>query len=93
MFNFNKITTEIIKNIESVGSNNYIHVTPNEIPLNPFKGNWKPKPCVMITKYESSAERIKNFECRFDDIWIVTFPKCGLFNWFLLINFEINFRL
>ena len=31
----------------------------------------------MPGKYKAMAERIYNFEVRPDDIWIVTYPKCG----------------
>lgn len=33
--------------------------------------------CVMPEYYKNIAERIKKFEVRDDDIWIVTYPKCG----------------
>ncbi|XP_067009621.2 luciferin sulfotransferase [Anabrus simplex] len=36
-----------------------------------------PKGCVLPTPYADWAERIKKFEVREDDVWIVTFPKCG----------------
>ena len=31
----------------------------------------------MPAQYRDIAEKIYNFEIRPDDIWIVTFPKCG----------------
>ena len=42
------------------------------IYLRSIPGNvWMPK------KYRAAAEKIYNFEVKEDDIWIVTFPKCG----------------
>ena len=32
---------------------------------------------ILPSKFEKSAERIWNFKPRKDDIWIVTYPKCG----------------
>lgn len=31
----------------------------------------------MIEKYLPYVERVKNLEVFEDDIWVVTFPKCG----------------
>ncbi|PSN52266.1 hypothetical protein C0J52_08335 [Blattella germanica] len=36
-----------------------------------------PSGCAMPKIYRENAERIRNFEVRPDDVWIVTFPKCG----------------
>jgi ssDNA-binding Zn-finger/Zn-ribbon topoisomerase 1 len=34
--------------------------------------------CVMIQKYmDIFAERVKKMEVYEDDVWVVTFPKCG----------------
>lgn len=33
--------------------------------------------CVLNEPYIKYAERVKIFEVREDDVWIVTYPKCG----------------
>lgn len=33
----------------------------------------------MPAQFESVAKSIYNFEVREDDIWVITFPKCGNF--------------
>lgn len=34
----------------------------------------------MPTQFESVAKSIYDFEVREDDIWVITFPKCGKFS-------------
>jgi len=36
-----------------------------------------PHNIVMPKTYEAIAEKIQNFKVREDDIWIITYPKCG----------------
>uniref|UniRef100_A0A1B0GND5 Sulfotransferase domain-containing protein n=1 Tax=Phlebotomus papatasi TaxID=29031 RepID=A0A1B0GND5_PHLPP len=38
---------------------------------------WCMEPCYMPTFYEDIAQRIEDFEVRPDDVWVVTFAKCG----------------
>lgn len=32
---------------------------------------------VLTPEYARHAEKLRNFKPREDDVWIVTFPKCG----------------
>lgn len=34
---------------------------------------------VLTHEYGENAEILRNFKPRADDVWIVTFPKCGKF--------------
>lgn len=52
--------------------------------------------CVMIQKYmDLFAERVKNMEVYEDDVWVVTFPKCGT-TWtqemVWLVNNNLNYE-
>ncbi|TRY80471.1 hypothetical protein TCAL_13353, partial [Tigriopus californicus] len=49
---------------------------------------------ILPKTYEEDAKRIYNMELRPDDIWIVTYPKCGT-TWtqesvWQLVNFDLN---
>ena len=32
---------------------------------------------VLTTEYARNADKVSNFQPREDDVWLVTFPKCG----------------
>ncbi|XP_068081820.1 luciferin sulfotransferase [Anabrus simplex] len=54
-----------------------------------------PSDCILPVKYKQFADRIKNFEVREDDVWIVTYPKCGTtwtqeMVWLLINNMDFN---
>ena len=69
--------------------NNTYNKSTNWIYYNSFiqKMGWKPKishylrsepgNIWMPKNIEKIAEKIYNFEVRPDDVWIVTYPKCG----------------
>lgn len=46
----------------------------NDIPI---KKDWSKRMCTMTTYYQNHIDRMINFKSRPDDLWIVTFPKCG----------------
>lgn len=69
MLNFQEIQSEINQKVNSPGCNNYVEVTSDRHPE---------KSCVLIKKYqEICADRIKNFQVFSDDVWVLSFPKCG----------------
>lgn len=57
--------------------NKFVHVSPRQLPDIAVAKEWTNRPAFMPAKYAKFAEAIHNFEVRPDDIWIVTFAKCG----------------
>lgn len=55
----------------------FVHVSPVELPDIPVAKVWKTKPSFLMAKFATISEDIASFEVRPDDIWVVTFPKCG----------------
>ena len=40
---------------------------------------WPPG-CALFAEFRHHAEKIRKFTVREDDVWIVTYPKCGEWN-------------
>ncbi|KAJ9573813.1 hypothetical protein L9F63_008795 [Diploptera punctata] len=55
---------------------------------------WPPG-CTLFTEYKNHVERVRQLEVRPDDVWIITYPKCGTtwtqeMTWLLLNNLDFN---
>ena len=75
------IENEYVDKMKTIACPNLVKIYPTEPNKSPLGPDWKSKPCVVIQKYfQEYAERIKNFEVREDDVWVVTFPKCGKYD-------------
>jgi hypothetical protein len=69
MFNLTKLDDKVINKVVTPATFGYVSLSD---PKNP-KNN-----CVLIQKYAYfSAKKIKNFEVFDDDVWVISFPKCG----------------
>lgn len=87
MFNVELLKNEIVRKIDCQGC--YDHVDVSMI-------DGSGRSCVMIQKYmDLFAERVKKMEVYEDDIWVVTFPKCGT-TWtqemVWLVNNDLNYE-
>jgi sulfotransferase len=69
MFTIKPLSKEIAAKVDCPGC--FDHA---EVSLSDGSG----RSCVMIQKYmDKFAERVKKMEIYEDDVWVVTFPKCG----------------
>jgi len=87
------IENEYVDKVKTLTCPNLVEISSTQLNKSPLGPDWKSKPCVLLEKYfEEYAERIKNFEVREDDVWVVTFPKCGKYHVTYLncINFIIE---
>ncbi|XP_058833563.1 luciferin sulfotransferase-like [Topomyia yanbarensis] len=98
MFNFEKISNEILARVECPGTEKHYKVSlrdglPNSAPSNLKDGTSRYS--VMIETFLPIAERIKKLEVFKDDVWVITFPKCGT-TWtqemVWLLNNDLNFE-
>lgn len=74
-FSYHVLPADTQKKLKcSVFGRNY-EVVCNE----PIEGlqTWKPRATVMGERYYRWAEKIRNFKVRDNDVWIISYPKCG----------------
>ncbi|XP_055693971.1 sulfotransferase 1 family member D1-like [Lutzomyia longipalpis] len=70
--------SDIVKKSAYYGVENYVLVKRSERPKDiEIAKKWCMEPCYMPSFYEEIAQRIENFEVRPDDVWVVTYAKCG----------------
>ena len=69
MFTVEKATGEFITEVEKSLTYNYVKVTSND-----GSGKYCVVPKKMVDQYLTKIKEMEIFE---DDLWIVTFPKCG----------------
>lgn len=74
-FSYESIPKDIQKKRKCVAFSKYVKVTCHK----PIQGlqKWPARPCVMTDRYYKFAEQIRNFQVRDNDVWIISYPKCG----------------
>lgn len=87
MFNIKPLTNNIVRKIDCAGCHDHVEVS---------LADGSSRSCVMIQKFmDQFAERIKKMEVYEDDVWVVTFPKCGT-TWtqemVWLINNDLDYK-
>ncbi|XP_062564653.1 luciferin sulfotransferase-like [Armigeres subalbatus] len=80
-FSYQPLDTEQANALGCPAAQTFVKVKLKQIAASesPFADGrpWEPKPCVLPEKYQQFAERVRNFPVYDDDVWIITFPKCG----------------
>lgn len=82
--------------IDCFGCNDHIYVSVNNSNNNDEFGEEQKetKKMVILEKYRKMAKRIREMEVYDDDIWVISFPKCGT-TWtqemVWLLNNNLNF--
>jgi len=87
MFTITPLTNGIVKKVDCAGCHDHALVSLSD---------GSSRPCVMIQKYMNQfADRVKKLKIYGDDVWVVTFPKCGT-TWtqemVWLINNDLNYE-
>lgn len=87
MFKLSSLKNEIVTKIDCPGCHDHVEVSMSD---------GSSRSCVMIQKYmDQFAKRVKEMEVYDDDVWVVTFPKCGT-TWtqemVWLVNNNLNYE-
>lgn len=69
MFNIEALDCELTKKLENPFMHDYVKISLKDDPK---------KFCILSQHFvDNYMEKIKNMEVYEDDVWVITFPKCG----------------
>lgn len=74
-FTYDTLPKDVQKKQNCYTFKKFVNVTCNQ----PIQGlqNWEARPSAMGERYYKYADRIRRFRVRDDDVWIISYPKCG----------------
>ncbi|GAB0086184.1 sulfotransferase [Sergentomyia squamirostris] len=73
----NILSGELTKKAEYTGISDFMRMKHTRKPTISISEKWNLRPYFMPSKYRTIVPRVDNFVVREDDVWVVTFPKCG----------------
>lgn len=76
------------------GAKEFVHaeIDPKTVQHLSLPSDYEYSKCFLTKKYSKLADRIQNFIIRPDDVWIVSFPKCGT-TWLMNIVWQLKQNL
>lgn len=79
MFHVEPLQSLIVDKLTNQGVYDEVKICPLDdvVALAGLPENWDLKPTCMPKCFADRAEEFANFKVRNDDVWIVTYPKCG----------------
>uniref|UniRef100_A0AAG5DND4 Sulfotransferase domain-containing protein n=1 Tax=Anopheles atroparvus TaxID=41427 RepID=A0AAG5DND4_ANOAO len=75
--------TDIESDLACPGAPSFVQVQLNDLSDHPLMAGGSsiqtklPTPVVVPSKYRNYAQQVRDFRVYEDDVWIVTYPKCG----------------
>lgn len=78
-YTFKDVDGSLAKKASFTGTTKFVHVGIDSLAKTqlPFPPQHHFADCFLPKQFENIAERVRSFEVRPDDIWLVSFPKCG----------------
>ncbi|XP_055857159.1 estrogen sulfotransferase-like isoform X2 [Episyrphus balteatus] len=96
MFRVEEIHTQVTDKIVSQGVSELVRIYPlDDIDETGLPETWNFNGTCMPKIYANRAKEYANFKVREDDIWVVTYPKCGTtwtqeMTWMIVNDMDFN---